>query len=129
MRPSFYKLKDGTLIRVLISIGHLIPDPESPHGYDIDALSTIASYVPMENRHPERYAPFDPSSIPSNILDEDMKPETLMEDFNAYPMSNGMTMSVKSVVAQVSKTRFYTAQGEPFYTVDATPVIKVTRGG
>ena len=129
MRPSFYKLKDGTLIRVLMSIGHLIPDPKSPHGYDINALSTIASYVPRENRHPERYTPFDPSSIPSNILDEDMEPETLMEDFNAYSMSNGMTMSVKSVVAQVSKTMFYTPQGEPFYIVNATPVIKVTGGG
>ena len=92
-------------------------------------MTTTTSYVPQENRHPERFVQFDPSSIPPGIVDQDMEPETLVEEFNSYYMSNGMTMSVKSVVAQVRKTKFYTVQGEPFYLVDAAPITKVTTGG
>ena len=84
--------------------------------------------MPRENGHPERYAPFESSSIPSNMLDDDIGYETLVEDFNAYSMSNGMTLSVKSVVGQVGKTKFYTVQGEPLYTVHTVPVIKITSG-
>lgn len=129
LKPSFYKLKDGTLLEVTISVSHIIPDPKSPSGYSISATTAITSYVPTENRHPERFVLFDPSSLLSGIVDQDMEPETLVEEFNSYSMSNGMTMSVKSVVAQVRKTKFYTMQGEPFYLVDATPITKVTTDG
>lgn len=61
-----------------------VQDPKSPYGYGISGLSAVALYVPRENRHPERYAPFESFSIPSNMLDDDIGYETLVEDFNAY---------------------------------------------
>lgn len=128
LKPSFYKLKDGTLIQVLIYVNYLVPDHATPDGYVANMLTTTLSYVPAENRIPERYVPFDRSSMPYNILDDDMKPEALVENFNTYSMSNGMNLSVKSVVAQVSKTKFYTVHGEPLYIVSATPVFKITMG-
>lgn len=126
IKPSFYKLKDGTFMNALVNIGHMIEDPKMPYGYAVSTFTTIATYVPRENRHPDRYMQFDPSSIPSSIVEEDMKYETLVEDFNVYSMSNGMTLSVKSVAAQVSKTRLYTIQGEPLYLASVSPVIKIT---
>ena len=128
LKPSFYKLKDGTLIQVLICVNYLVPDPAEPSGYVVNTTTTTVSYVPAENRIPGRYVPFDRSSMPSNILDDDMKPEALMESFNTYSMSNGMTLSVKSVVGQVSKTKFYTVHGDPLYIVSAIPVSKITTG-
>ena len=32
LKPSFYKLKDGTLLAVAISVSHLIRDPKSLSG-------------------------------------------------------------------------------------------------
>ena len=129
LKPSFYKLSDGTVVRVLISINHLTSHAESPHGHNINWSSTITCYVPKENRHPEKYTQFDPTSVQSNILDDDMQYETLIENFNNYSMNNGMTVGVKPAVAQVGKTRFYTEDGEPVYGINVTPVFKVTKGG
>jgi len=123
-KPSFYKLKDGTIIRVLININHVVADPEDGQKFSINSNNSIVAYVPKENRHPELHEKFDPSDIRSKITDEDMELETLREDFTAYALSNGMTISVKPVVGQVSKTQLYTIDGEPVYMVNPTPVIK-----
>ncbi|MCJ8306699.1 MAG: hypothetical protein HRU07_06580 [Nitrosopumilus sp.] len=127
IKPSFYKLKDRTVLKVLININHLVADPRSPQGFTVNSNNTSICYVAKEDRHPEMYRPFTASEIQSNIDDEDMEPETLREDFSVYSLSNGMTLSVKAVVAQVSKTKFFTADGEPLYMVNTTPVIKVKK--
>jgi hypothetical protein len=36
-------------------------------------------------------------------------------------------MSVKTVAGQISKTKYYTRQGEPIYIVNLNPVIKVKK--
>ncbi len=41
LKPSFYKLGDGTVVRVLISINHLTSHTKSPHGYNISWSSAI----------------------------------------------------------------------------------------
>ena len=127
IKPSFYKLKDGTIIKALITINHLVADPRSPQGFAVNSNNITTCYVAKENRHPELYRPFNVSDLQSNVLDEDMEPETLREDFSVYALSNGMTLSVKTVVAQVSKTKFYTADGEPLYMVNTTPIVKIKK--
>ena len=128
-KPSFYKVSDGTVVRVLISINHIISRTKPPHGYGVNWRSSIACYVPKEKRRPELHTHFDPGSIGSNISDYDMEYETLAERFNIYSINSGGTVSVKPSVAQVNKTRFYTNEGEPVYGVIFTPVFKVNKGG
>ena len=128
-KPSFYKVSDGTVVRVLISINHIISCAEPPHGYGVNWRRSIACYVPKEKRRPELHAHFDPGSIGSNISDYDMEYETLAERFNVYSINSGGTVSVKPSVAQVNKTKFYTNAGEPVYGVIFTPVFKVNKGG
>lgn len=125
LKPSYYRLKDGTLLRVMINITHVMPDSRSEYGYSMISNNVITAYVQKENRRPDLHDPLDPSSVLSNILDEDMQPETLLEDFNVYSMSNGVALGVKAVVAQVVKTKLYTATGEPLYLAKTIPVIKV----
>lgn len=36
-----------------------------------------------------------------------MKPETLQEDFTVYDLSNDMTLSVKTIIGKVNKTKFH----------------------
>ena len=127
LKPSYYKLKDGTILRVITTVTHLTPNPQSPQGFALNSFNTIICYVPKEYRHPEFYKPFNNSDIKSNIMEEDMDIETLKEEFSVYSLSNGRTMSVKSIVAQVSKTKLYTPDGEPLYVVNITPVIKTKK--
>lgn len=125
--PSYYKLKDGTIIKALININYLIPDPKSPDGFAISSTNTIVAFVPKEKRKPMAYEPYNPEELQSGIIDEDMEAEPLRENFSVYDLSNGMVMSVKTVVGQISKTKYYTRDGEPVYIVNANPIVKVKK--
>jgi len=127
LEPSFYKLKDGTIIKALININHLTADPKSPQGFAINSSNTIVCYVPKEKRNPTAFQPYTQDELQGGIIDEDMEPETLRENFSVYDLSNGMVLSVKTVVAQISKTKFYTPSGESVYLVNSTPVVKVKK--
>jgi len=127
IEPSFYKLKDGTVIRALININHVIADPKSPQGFAINSGNAVVCYVPKEKRNPAAFQQYNPAEMQSGIIDDDMEPETLRENFSVYDLSNGMVLSVKTVVAQISKTKFYTQDGEPVYLVNTTPILKVKK--
>jgi len=125
--PSYYKLKDGAIIKALININHLIADPKSPEGFAVSSTNTIVVFVSKEKRNPIAYQPYNPAELQSGIIDEDMEAEPLRENFSVYDLSNGMVLSVKTVVGQISKTKYYTRDGEPVYLVNANPIIKVKK--
>jgi len=127
IEPSFYKIKDGTIIRALININHVIADPKSPQGFTVNSTNAVMCYVPKEKRNPAAFQQYDQAELQSGVIDDDMEPETLRENFSVYDLSNGMVLSVKTVVAQISKSKFYTKDGEPIYLVNTTPVLKVKK--
>jgi len=122
--PSYYKLADGTLVRALIHINYLLPDPKSPQGFGINSINSVSAFVPKEKRHPEAFVPYNPSELQSGIIDEDMEFEVLRENFSVYDLSNGLVLSVKTVVGQVKKTKFLTKDGEPVYSINTNPILK-----
>src|SRR5215207_3883749 len=95
--PSYYKLKDGTIVKVLININHLVPDPRSPDGFAVSSTNIITAFVPKEKRNPTLAKPYTPSELRAGITDEDMEPITLKEDFSVYELSNGLILSLKTV--------------------------------
>lgn len=125
--PSYYKLKDNTIIKALINVNYLVPDPKAPDGFAISSTNTIVSFVSKEKRKPMAYESYNPAELQSGIIDEDMEAEPLRENFSVYDLSNGMVMSVKTVVGQISKTKYYNRDGEPVYLVNANPIIKVKK--
>ena len=127
VEPSYYKIVDGTVIKAIANIHYLLPDPKSPQGYSINSSNTISAYVPMEKRNPMGFQPYDPSQLKEGIIEEDIETETLRENFSVYELSNDMILSVKTVVGQINKTKFYTQEGEPVYIVNTNPIIKVKK--
>lgn len=125
--PSYYKLSDGTIIKALVNINYLLPDPKSTQGFSINSHNTIIAYVPQEHRIPEAFVQYNPVELQSGIIEEDMEVTTLRENFSVYELSNGMILSVKTVVGQVNKTKFYSREGEPVYIVNTNPIIKVKK--
>ena len=53
-----------------------------------------------------------------------MEFKTIQEKFTAYRLSNDIIMSIKPVMAEISKTSAYNEVGEPVYLASITPVIK-----
>ncbi len=129
IKPSYYKLNDGTgtIIRALITVECLIPDPSSFNGFKISTSARTTAFVPKENREPQNYKPFRPNELQSGVIDDDVGCDTLSEDFSVYELSDGSIMSVRTVVGQIKKTKFFTSEGEPLYMVDMNPIIKINR--
>ena len=63
----------------------------------------------------------------TNIEFQDLEFEVLKEDFTVYDLSNGFILKVKPVLAQVNKTKSFSFDGEPIYTVNIAPIIKITK--
>jgi len=127
LEPSYYKLKDGTIIKAHIHINHLSPDPRSPQGFAVNSTNMMISYVPKEKRNPNAFQPYSQTELQTGIIDDDMEPEPLRENFSVYELSNGMTLSVKTIAGQISKTKFFSQDGDPVYVVNTTPIIKVKK--
>ena len=59
------------------------------------------------------------------VLDDDVKFEAIMENFNEYDLSNGDVMNVKTVVVQVIQLDQHNEEGEPIYNINTQPLIKI----
>lgn len=125
--PSFYKLNDGTIIRALIHINYLLPDPQSPQGFAVNSINTVSAFVPKEKRNPRVYVPYNPAELNASIIEDDVEFEVLRENFSVYDLSNDLVLSVKTVVGQIKKSKFLTKDGEPIYSVNTNPILKVKK--
>jgi hypothetical protein len=127
MFPSLYRLADETIIKIDVIINHLISDPQQPGGFSINNTNIISSFVPRYKRKPDAFVSIVPTDLNTGIIDEDVEFDVLQENFSVYELSNKFVMSVKPVLAQVKKTKFYSPLGEPIYTMNINPVMKVKR--
>jgi len=125
--PSFYKLSDGTTVRALINVNYLIADPQSPQGFAVNSTNSVSAFVPKEKRRPELFQPYNPAELLTDPVDDDVDFEVLRENFSVYDLSNGMVLSVKTVVGQITKTKYYTRDGEPIYNINTNPIIKAKK--
>lgn len=119
--PSYYQLGDGTILSVLIKVNHLVTDsPQSGEGA-INHSTEIQVFAP--NRHKSRRIPSQNQQ--PNIIDQDIACTTIKEEFNDYLVGKNIIVSAKAVVGQIAKTDTYNNEGEPVYSINVQPVIKV----
>jgi hypothetical protein len=91
-------------------------------GYAVHTSNNVKAYVSKEKRKPELFEAIQPSDIASGIVEEDLRAEELNSEFSEYELSNGSTVSIRTIVNQINKTKFYSQDGEPIYSVITTPV-------
>ncbi len=124
VKPSFYRLVDGTVMSAVIDVHGLLPHQTPDGEFYLNSTKTVMCYTDVEKRNPALYDPDAMSNPELYIVEEDMELEILREVFSFYKLSNGRMLGVKPVVAQVSKTSLYNNIGEPVYLVKITPIIK-----
>lgn len=127
IESSYFKLENGTMIKTFVYLDNVKKDPKSPNGYAVDASLSSNCYVPLEHLLPDLFEPFPTNQLNVKIIEEDIPFETIRDNFSVYNMSNGMTISIKPVIAQIDKTRFFKPTGEPIYFVRQTPLIKIKK--
>ena len=122
IRPSYYRLSDGTIISALTIPNYFLGDTtERLSGGSVNVAN---SYVPQRLRMPEKYDPNQPHT-PNQIIERDMDFKALKEDYSVYTLNNGIKVSIRTVVSQIDKTDLVSPLGEPIYNIQIQPVIKV----
>lgn len=127
LNPSYYKLSDGTIIKAIVEIHALLPDPKNPDGFSIVSTNIINAFTPKENRNPAAFVTYTNPQLNEGIVDDDVDYEVLRENFSVYELNNGFVLSVKTVVGQIQKSKFFTRDGEPVYKVNTNPIIKMKK--
>ena len=84
----------------------------------------ISFFIPRDRRRPELFTPYSPADLNRGIVDDDVEFTVLQENFTEYELSNNFILSLKPVLVQVKKTRFYSEIGEPVYMTNFNPIIK-----
>lgn len=128
IEPSYYKLEDNTIIKATIHVDYVKKvkkDSKSPDGYLVQSANTSMCYVPSETLQENAFQPYTQEDLMKGVIEEDIPVETLRENFSVYKFSNGMTMSIKTIVTQVSRTKFFTPNGESIYMINQSPVLKI----
>ena len=80
IHPSYYRLKDGTILKALVNVNYVSPDIKQPDGFSANTSNVIYTYVPKEKRRPEDYRPWDPLEVRNTISDEDVEFDVLREN-------------------------------------------------
>lgn len=124
--PSFYKLEDDTILGVITNVNYLIQNSTDPNDASTNLTSDVFIFVPQSKRDPLGKQ-IEENTNPT-IIQEDVEYYPLKEEFNVYDLSNGVVLSVKTVLAQVQKTDLYTKVGEPLYNINTQPIIKAKKG-
>lgn len=122
--PSYYELEDGSILEALTRIESVIKDKNNPIGFFINTSNTTKVYTHAENRDPTKFESFTAADLASGIVDQDVESKELFSDYSEYELSNDIVVKIKTIVSQIQKTKFYSQDGEPVYTVSITPVMK-----
>lgn len=127
IEASYFKLENGTIIKAFVYLDNVKKDLKSSQGYAVDASLASNCYVSAEHLLPDHFEPFPQNILNVGIVEEDVPFETIRDNFSVYHMSNGMTISIKPVITQIDKTRFFRPTGEPIYFVKQTLFFKIKK--
>jgi hypothetical protein len=121
--PSYYKLKDGTIIEAIVRIDSIVSEVDNPSSYFVRTSNFTKAYVPKDKRDPEKFKNYRITDLEEAII-EDISSEELISEYSEYELSNGIIINIKTIVSQINKTKYYSQDGEPIYTVTMIPLIK-----
>jgi hypothetical protein len=126
-KPNFYRLDDGTILRLYPILNSLTPTQK--HAFQFNIQNNISTFVPKQLRGTPSEVSYDQQQLQENIEVFDLSFRPMIEDFNEYEVDSKQILSIKTTPAQISKSKFFNNLGEPIYLVATTMIVKVKPKG
>lgn len=127
IEPSYYNIDNGTILKVFTLVNAIHPNPKDPKNLVINSQDIVITFAPQLQHGPPSNDVLTQKQIAEGVIDEDVHVEPLRENFSVYTVSDGSTLSVKSVVGQVQKTKYHNREGEPIYVVSSNVIPKMKK--
>jgi hypothetical protein len=124
---SIYKAVDATIFRLKLLMMKLYLvniDKEGNAQFQAAAQTFFTLSVPREHKGPKSERAYSPEEIADAVVDEDVKFDTVKEDWNEYKLPESAVISSKVILTQVAKTKLYDLTGDPVYRIQSQTIIK-----
>ena len=124
---SRYQVADGTLIRVRIVVRKIVRSIElNPQGYpdfQLESMNAVSAIVLGHLKRAPTTEPWDPKKD----IGEEMKFDTLEDQWQEYHTTDGFKVLVRPVIMKVWRYLKYNAFGEPIYNVNVQSLLNLEK--
>ena len=111
--PIFFKVVEG--------------ERTTQNALQFNIQNNISTFVPKQLRGtPSAHTP---QQLQDSIEIYDLGFKSLIEDFNVYELDSKQVLSIKTTLAQVSKSKLFNNSGEPIYKVATSLIAKAEPKG
>lgn len=118
---SEYKLEDGSIVRVKHILLKVIKEDS---GFAMNATTTVVVFSPPELKGVPSTEPYTPQELESSVERENLKFETIKENWNEYELEDKTKLHIKPVLTVISSTNKYDSHGEPIYLTQVQALTK-----
>ena len=119
-RPSFYKLTDGTILKVITIVNAVILNKKKLNAISVDAQNVVSAFVPKKLTREPVTTPVSVPEASKKIDIEDLDFEIIVEPFNEYIVDGKYTMKLKTILNQVNRSKLLNNIGQPIYLINTT---------
>ena len=123
-----YRLIDGTILAVKHVLAEVIKRamPEGKFSLGIGVQQIIGfSHIPNRLLGTPSTEKYSPEEIRSSIVEDDMRYDTLSEEWNEYVAEDGTRIRLKVTLTRVSRTNKFDKDGKPIYQVETTSMAEI----
>lgn len=127
---SVYKTRDeaaATLnLKLVVVKIYLLGINETGARFSANVNPFYTVSVLPEKKGPKAPRPYTLQEITEAIAEEDIKFDTVKEDWNDYMLPEKVILSAKLVLTVASRTNLYDVYGDPIYRIQHQSVVKST---
>lgn len=118
-KPSYYKLQDGTILKIYPILNGLILNAKKPNMVTVDIGNVVSAFVPKKllGERPDKIYSLTEANKKMDI--EDMDFNILAEPFNEYSVGKH-NLKLKTILNQVNRSKLRNNLGQPIYAVNTS---------
>lgn len=125
---SEYELNDKTILKARFVLIRVFDEGKYDElgfpMYELNSINAVGVLVPENLRGEPTKEKYSREELDESIVEEDMNFDKIKEGWNTYELENKTKLSVKLVLASVSRTSKFDSRGEPIYIFNLQPIMK-----
>lgn len=124
-----YEIADGSIVktRFVLKKVEIQNLAENKSNFNIDGQNLSVVYTNPELKGTPTNLLYSPIEIKNSVVKDELRYNTLAEEWNEYLLDDGTRLRLKSTVTKVSRTSKYDKFGDPIYLVDSNAIMEIKR--
>lgn len=114
-----FEISDGSILKVRTILKKVERvTKEGKLGFNIDAQTITIIHAEPSLKGPPSKKSYSKEEIQKAINKDDMRYNTLVQEFNEYVLDDGSKIKIITNVMKISRTKLYDKTGDPVYFIN-----------